>query len=283
MRFSLGCVLGYSLEGSTAFILNLEALRFPGQTVVSDSLTFEPALEPERWTQPESGNRYVRIVAPAGRLTVRYEAEIELDATLEPPADVREIPVEHLPLSVFPHVNPSRYCQSDKLERLAQRTFGHLEPGYDRVNAICNWIHDNVDYIPGFSSELTDAFATATERAGVCRDFAHLAIAFCRALKIPARYLSAYAWRLEPPDFHAVIEAYLEGPDGNGWYVFDPTRKADTRGIVRIGIGRDAADVAFCTPLGAVSSDKPEVWIKAQDGDGDIATIQAVRLEALGA
>lgn len=281
MQFSLGCNLGYSLRRPTGFMLNLEALRFRGQSVISEQLTLDPHVRVERWTQPETGNRYARVSAPEGKFTVRYEAEIELTPALESPLDVHEIPIDKLPLSVFPHVNPSRYCQSDKLERLSQRTFGDKPRGYERVNALCNWIHENVDYIPGFSTELTDAFATATERAGVCRDFAHLAIAFCRALKIPARYISAYAWRLDPPDFHAVIEAYLQGPEGNGWYVFDPTRKSDARGIVRIGIGRDAADVAFCTPFGEVESDKPEVWIETLDKDGQPATVKAVRLEQL--
>ena len=138
-------------------------------------------------------------------------------------------------------------------------------PATGRLNAICNWIHDNVDYVGGISDEMTSAFDTATQRAGVCRDFAHLAIAMCRALGIPARYVSAYAHRLDPPDFHAVIEAYLQGPSGMGWYLFDPTRKAAPDGLVRIGIGRDAAEVAFATPFGTVDYDKPEVWIRAKD------------------
>ena len=98
--------------------------------------------------------------------------------------------------------------------------------------------------------------------SGVCRDFAHLGIAFCRALGVPARYVSAYAWRLEPPDFHGVFEAFLRGPSGFGWYMFDPTRMADPRGIVRIGLGRDAAEVAFCTQFGQMEFDKPEVSIE---------------------
>jgi len=95
-------------------------------------------------------------------------------------------------------------------------------------------------------------------------------------LGIPARYVSAYAFRLDPPDFHAVFEAFLLGPDGPGWYLFDPTRMSDPAGVVRIGIGRDAADVAFCTPFGAVEFDKPEVYIQAID-ESVLATTQAVR------
>ncbi|MFC7693834.1 transglutaminase family protein [Paeniroseomonas aquatica] len=130
----------------------------------------------------------------------------------------------------------------------AQRTFGGLPGGYARVNGICNWIHDHVDYRAGSSDEQSSAMDTILDRAGVCRDFAHLAIACCRAMGIPARYVSAYAWRLDPPDFHAVFEAWLQGPTGGAWYIFDATRKAAPNGLVRIGIGRDAAEVAFASP-----------------------------------
>jgi transglutaminase-like putative cysteine protease len=111
----------------------------------------------------------------------------------------------------------------------------------------------------------------------VCRDFAHLGIALCRTMNIPARYVSAYAFRLNPPDFHAVFEAFLQGPNGPGWYLFDPTRMSDPAGLVRIGVGRDAADVAFGSAFGAVSYDIPQVHIEA-DGEQSPATTQAIRL-----
>jgi transglutaminase-like putative cysteine protease len=162
--------------------------------------------------------------------------------------------------------------------RFAHSTFGNLRAGYHRVNGICNWIREYVEYQSGVSDSLTSAFDTVTERAGVCRDFAHLAIALCRALGIPARYVSAYAWRLAPPDFHAVIEAYLQGPSGIGWYLFDPTRMSAPDGLVRIGTGRDAADVAFCSPYGEVGFEKPEVWILGGSKEAEVTT-SAVRLE----
>ncbi|HEY9771021.1 MAG TPA: transglutaminase family protein [Coleofasciculaceae cyanobacterium] len=115
-----------------------------------------------------------------------------------------------------------------------------------------------IDYISGSSDSHTSAYDTATERAGVCRDFAHLGIAFCRALTIPARFVSAYAWQLKPPDFPACFEAYL----GNQWYLFDATRLAPTDGLVRIATGRDAADVAFATVFGAVQLNKMNVYIE---------------------
>ena len=279
MNYSIGCDLSYTLETAVSFVFNIEAVTHAGQSILSETLTLDPDLPVERWTMPESGNRYLRVMVPEGRFSVAYRAEMALDPVLEAPEAVTEVAAQDLPLSVLTHLWPSRYCQSDKLNRLAQRTFGNEPAGYRRVNAICNWIHDNVDYVGGISDEMTSAFDTATQRAGVCRDFAHLAIALCRALGIPARYVSAYAYRLDPPDFHAVIEAYLQGPSGMGWYLFDPTRKAAPDGLVRIGIGRDAAEVAFATPFGAFEADKPEVWIKGTGTPMSEITTQAVRAE----
>lgn len=280
MKFDLGCSLSYRLRQPTAFVFNVELPELASQQVLSETLQLTPDLPVERWTMPETGNRYLRVQVREGRFALRYEAEVDLRPRLEVPEDITECAVEKLPLATLVHLYPSRYCQSDKLQRLADRTFGSEPKGYRRVNAICNWIHDNVDYVGGVSDELTSAFDTATERAGVCRDFAHLAIALCRALGIPARYVSAYAWKLEPPDFHAVIEAFLQGPEGFGWYLFDPTRKAAPDGLVRIGVARDAAEVAFATPFGATDYDKPEVWIRPaeQPGNTEITTM-AVRAE----
>ena len=279
MEFSIGCSLSYRVKTRTPYVFNIEAVSHAGQTVRSETLTLSPDLEAERWTMPESGNRYLRVMVEPGPFKLVYEAEVTLDPVLEGPEALTEVAAGDLPLSVLAHLWPSRYCQADKLQRLAQRTFGHEPQGYQRVNAVCNWIHDNVDYVGGISDEMTSAFDTATQRAGVCRDFAHLGIALCRALGIPTRYVSAYAHRLQPPDFHAVIEAFLQGPAGTGWYLFDPTRKSAPDGLVRIGIGRDAAEVAFATPFGAIEYDKPEVWIKAAQETASEPTTQAIRAE----
>lgn len=276
MDFSVKAVLRYRVKQATPFVFNLQAQRCTGQSIEAESLRIEPEMQTETWTMPESGNRYFRLIAPPGAFKVSYTANVRLDHPTEEPATVQEIPPGELPLSVLTHLYPSRYCQSDRLDRFANRTFGAMPPGYQRVAAICNWIHDNVDYVAGASDALTSAYDTVSQRAGVCRDFAHLGIALCRALGIPARYISAYAWRLEPPDFHAVFEAFLRGPSGPGWYLFDPTRMAAPEGIVRIGIGRDAAEVAFCTQFGEMDFEKPEVGISGPT-DASPATTQAVR------
>ena len=265
MEFDVGCRLGYRFPFETPVVFNIEAQRFAGQQVLSEQLTFTPPLRPDTWTMPETGNRYARILAPPGELVAEYSARVALDPVTADPDTVAEIPISALPLSVLPHLYPSRYCQSDRLERFARSTFGQLHPGYARVNGVCNWINSYVSYEGGVSDGMTSAFDTVTQRAGVCRDFAHLGIALCRTMGIPARYVSVYASQLHPPDFHAVFEAFLSGPDGPAWFVFDPTRKSNTAGLVRIGIGRDAADVAFATPFGSLQYEPPQVWITPPD------------------
>lgn len=273
MRYAVGCELDYVVEeGEASFVFNVEAQRRPGQEVLSERLILPGA--PERFTAPETGNRVLRLGAGPGPLTLRYEATVRLSPAILRPAAVREVPVPALPLEVRPNLLPSRYVESDRLASFAHRTFGALPPGHERVSAIRDWVHGHLDYVRGSSDAQTTAADTLLQRQGVCRDFAHLAIAFCRALGIPARFVSAYAWQLDPPDFHAVMEAWLEGPDGGTWFLFDPTKLAAPEGMVRIGTGRDAAEVAFCEPFGAVECGKPRVWIRALD-DAEAAPPEA--------
>jgi transglutaminase-like putative cysteine protease len=279
MEFAIGCSLAYTVHSPAALVFNLEAAALPRQIIRSESLITHPPIEPERFTVPETGNRLIRYVVRRGSFRLDYRAEVTLDPLMEDPGAVGEFQAEDLPMTTLPHLYASRYCQSDKLSRFATRQFGDEQPGYQRVAAICNWIYGNVDYISGTTDAMTSAFDTVTQRAGVCRDFAHLGIALCRAMGIPARYVSAYAWRLSPPDFHAVFEAYLDGPTGGAWYLFDPTRMTGADGLVRIGIGRDAADVAFCSIYGDAGSGAPQVWIDGPDTDAPVTTA-AVSLQA---
>jgi transglutaminase-like putative cysteine protease len=280
MDFTIGCTLSYSVDTLTPFVFNLEAARFPRQQVRSEKLVTTPGLgEPDRLEVAESGNRIIRFLAPAGTLKIEYEAEVSLDPLVIDPTTVQEIAAGSLPLDVLPYLNASRYCQSDRLSRFANREFGNGPSGHQRVTAICNWIRDHVDYQAGTSDALTSAYDTFGDRTGVCRDFAHLAIALCRAVGIPARYISAYAWQLSPPDFHAVFEAYLGGPAGGAWFLFDATRMAVLDGLVRIGAGRDAADVAFCSIYGSAQANAPSVWIRGPEPTA-VRTTQAVSTQA---
>ena len=157
---------------------------------------------------------------------------------------------------VLTYLNPSRYCESDLLARFTFEEFGQLYPGYSRVQAICNWVFEQLDYTPGSTTATTTAADVLLQRTGVCRDYAHLAIALCRGIGIPARYVAGYAVDLQPPDFHGFMEAFLEG----NWYLFDPTRLTSILGLVRIGSGRDAADVSVATITGNVLLTQQAVW-----------------------
>jgi transglutaminase-like putative cysteine protease len=276
MKFQVGSELIYTAVRDTTLVLNVEAQHLAGQQVIRESLTFMPFIPSEPHTIPETGNRYRRVLLRPGRYSVRYEAEVETNPVLQQSENVGEVPVSSLPLDVMAYLYPSRYVESDQLARFAWRRFGDVPPGHARVEAICEWIKRNVDYLEGSSQTSTTAHDTFTTRAGVCRDFAHLGITLCRALGIPARFVSAYGWKLEPQDFHAVFEAYLSGR----WYLFDPTGLSPTEGVIRIGVGRDAADTAFATYFGQLQSDPKRVWVYEVNGEAEDMPQQAVSLTA---
>ena len=181
MDFTIGCTLTYTVKQPTPFVFNLEAAKFPRQVVKSETLVTMPRVaEPDRYAAPGSDSRMARLIIPVGRFQIDYQAEISLDPLMIDPTQVTELPAGALPMDVLTFLNASRYCQSDRLSRFANRQFGNEPTGHQRATAICNWIRDNVDYEPGTSGVLTSAYDTLGDRAGVCRDFAHLAIALCR-------------------------------------------------------------------------------------------------------
>ena len=241
-------VLDYEVEAPSHLVFNIEAARSGAQAVASEALVIEPAVQRQAFCDEGSGNRFVRFDAPPGPLKIRYRAQVQRAHVLVPAA-LAELPVNQVPNEILHYLMPSRYCESDLMSRCAQQLFGDLPPGIGRVQAIADWIHDSIAYEPGTSDSTTTAREVFVERAGVCRDFAHLGITFCRALNIPARLVVGYVWFDEPPqDFHAVFEAWL----GGQWVLFDATRMAPVDRLVRVGSGRDAKDVAFCTFFGPV-------------------------------
>lgn len=262
VRYKLGCRLAYDIKDTTAFVFNLEVARLGRHHGLKESLVITPDYPRRTYEVPTTLNRYFGIEAEKGPLEIRYEAEVTLHEYRADPATIGEIPVARLPLDIMPFLLPSRYVSSDRLAAFAEREFGHIPRGHSRVTAICNWIYDNLEYRRGSSDEQTTADESLLRRAGVCRDFAHLGISFCRALGIPARFVSCYAYGLQPSDFHAVFEAYLEGR----WWLFDATRQANLDGLVRIGVGRDAAEIAFATPFGEMEAGPVEITIGHADG-----------------
>ncbi|MDQ0573185.1 transglutaminase-like putative cysteine protease [Variovorax paradoxus] len=241
--------LGYEVHAPAHMLLNIEAAQAGSQAVISEALVIEPPTEVQVYCDESSGNRFVRFDARPGPLKISYKASVQR-RQIDVPLDLAEVPVNLVPNEILHYMMPTRYCESDLMSRCAQQLFGDLPPGIGRVQAIVDWIHDSITYEPGSSDSTTTAREVFVARAGVCRDFAHLGITFCRALNIPARLVVGYVWFDEPPqDFHAVFEAWL----GDRWVLFDATRMAPVDRLVRVGTGRDAKDVAFCTIFGAVA------------------------------
>ena len=254
--------LDYDVASPSHFLFNIEAAFHEGQKLVEERLTVTPSVKVRHFSDQRNGNRFIRLDAPKGRLSVNYHATVEVNA-VPVPLHLDESPVTHVPDDVLRYLLPSRYCESDTLSRAAQQLFGRLPPGLSRVRAVEQWIHDSIYYLPGFSNSTTTAQEVFVQRAGVCRDFAHLGITLCRALNIPARLVVGYVHFAEPPeDFHAVFEAWLEGR----WVLFDATRMAPIARLVRIGTGRDAKDVAFATIFGDVQMVRKELMLDESDG-----------------
>ena len=258
IRILLNVELDYVVDPQGAdFVFNIHAAHTPSQTVSNEQLSISPWLDTRVHTDPTSGNRYMRMRAQGGPLQVRYSATVDICHHLADPASIGEVPVHLLPPETMGYIYPSRYCQSDRLLRLAYNEFGHLDQGYMRVLAIRDWVTRHVTFTSNTSNGNTSAADTLIEQVGVCRDFAHLMIALCRACNIPARFATGTDYgadpALGPPDFHAYVEAYL----GNRWYIFDPSGTAMPMAFVRFGTGRDAADVAFATIFGSVLTQAP--------------------------
>jgi transglutaminase-like putative cysteine protease len=266
IRYKLGCDLSYNVIRPTTFIFNFEVAKLLRHIDLIEYLTISPDASRRIHVVPDIRNRYLSINASPGPLNVRYDAEVTLDVFRADPSYVYETPLDEMPLDIMPFLLPSRFVPSDRLAAFAQREFGNMEKGHHRVTAICNWIYDNIDYRRGSSNEQTTATESLIVRAGVCRDFSHLGIAFCRALDIPARFVSCYAFGLAPSDFHAVFEAYLSGR----WWLFDATRQANLDGLVRIGVGRDAAEIAFASPFGEMEAGPVKIMIEHADGSPEL-------------
>ena len=245
-RLQIHSTLDYQVDGPSEFVFLIHAAQGMGQSLVQEHLQIEPPTAFRTYSDDSSGNRFLRFQASAGPLKLVYRAVVDRQieqADLNAP----EVPVHDLPDDVLHYLMPTRYCESDLLGPNAAELFGQLVKGHSRVQAICDWVRGNIDYRIGSTIATTTAREVFMQRAGVCRDFAHLSVTFCRALNIPARLVSGYATFAEPPpDFHAVFEAYL----GGRWVMFDPTGMSPLDQIVRLANGRDAKDVAFATIFG---------------------------------
>lgn len=268
VRIHFAVDLRYDVQSSPGadFVFNFQAARTRQQTVVHEDLLVNPCLDTASHTDAFTHTRLLRLRAAPGPLQVRYSATVDISHHAVPPLGVQETPVAHLPSEVLVYLYPSRYCQSDLFTAQALALFGAMPQGYGRVLAIRDWVRSQVEFRSLTSNSMTSALDTLNTHVGVCRDFAHLMIAMCRALNIPARFTTAIDFgadpALGPTDFHAYVEVYLD----HRWYLFDPSGTAIPMGFVRIGTGRDAADVAFATIFGTVQSQPPRIDVSAQSG-----------------
>ncbi len=260
MRVQIQSRLAYDFAQPTETIAAVLAAHAPGQIVESETLTLSDGVRMAESRDPVSGARLLRG-SLAGRVSLDYRAVVRIGPRLPLPPEVQVAPWSALPVEVLPYLLPSRYCPVDQFLRFAAREFGSIQPGGARALAILDWLHTNLDYVHGVSTATTGAAGTFIDRAGVCRDFTHLGLTLCRASGIPARAVAAYALALDPPDFHAVFEVFLDG----GWWLVDPTRLAPIEGMVRIAHGRDAADIAFLTTAGDVMQTEMNVGVVRLD------------------
>ena len=264
LRLKFSIELNYEIDPPGCdFIFSIHAAQTPHQIVVAESLSISQSLPSNSYTDPVTHTRFLRLKAFAGPLKVQYDATVDLDHYTAQPAQIGEVSVANLPGAVLPYIYPSRYCQSDRLYRLAVKEFGQLRQGYGRVQAIRDWVLNRVTFLSNSSTGTTSAVDTLVDEVGVCRDFAHLMIALCRAVNIPARFVTGIDYgaspALGPTDFHAYVEVYL----GDRWYIFDPSGVAIPMGFVRFCTGRDAADSAIATLFGGVRGAAPTIQIAA--------------------
>ena len=257
MKLRVRAELVYSFDPPTDAIYKIQVAHWPGQEILEERLTFDPPVQFQEDEDVDFGARTLRCHVQ-GEVALVYEAVVDNGVLKGLPPSVSQHDWGDLPAEVLPYLQPSRYCPSDQFGRFVTRQFGETAGGA-RVLAILNWIAENIDYEHGVSDTETTAARTFIDRAGVCRDFTHLGMTFCRASGIPARAVSAFAHQLTPPDFHAIFEVWLDG----GWWLVDPTGLAPVEGLVRIACGRDAADIAFLTTQGACRLVRQSVTVEA--------------------
>lgn len=260
---NLSSKLTYTVESTSSFVFNIAAANTTYQKTVKENLFLSPFINSEWFELNDFGCRGLRVKVEPCEFSIVYNATVQLSADAERVRYFNEVEYKRLPASVLPFLSPSRYCESDRLTRFAWKEFGHLTGGYSRVEEICYWVNKHIDYVAGSTDASSSACDVLIQRAGVCRDFAHVSIALCRALGMPARYVSGYAVGLKPPDFHGFFEVYLE----DRWYLFDATQMAPISGLIRIGIGRDAADTSFANIVGVATLQSIFVEANAIDCD----------------
>ena len=264
MQITVESRFSFCLPRRMDALLQFEAAAIPEQRLLSHETSLPPALRSARVAaQDDIGERI--WISGEGQVDIAYSACVEIEREISDVASLPALPPHSLPGEVVQYLFDSRFCTADRLQAFVEEQFAGTSGGA-RIAAIRDWIQQEVSYAPGSSGAHTTAIDTFVDRRGICRDFAHVLIALARASTIPARYVACYAPGVDPPDFHAVAEVFLgtsDGSEGGTWQLVDATGMADPAQTVKIGVGRDAADVSFLTSFGASEFLGHEVRVRA--------------------
>jgi len=263
LTIRVGCHLTYEATAPTPVVFMLRPRLDDAHLVTVEKRSFEPDL-PSNEFQDSHGNLACRSMLKPGHNDIRYDALVAVSSTPENQGapGVLPVPVYELPAELLRYTLPSRYCDSDKLFDFAWKHFGEIANGHERVQAICDWVHNNIEYRYGSGRPDLSASEVIEQRYGVCRDFAHVVVALCRTFNLPARYVSGHLPDIgfvvssHPEDFHAYCEVYL----GGRWFTFDARFNAPRTGRIKLSHGLDAVDGAFATIYGEARLSYFEVW-----------------------
>jgi transglutaminase-like putative cysteine protease len=281
MRIRFGYEITMTCVGATEMVclLNVHDDHAGDLRIGPDFTTAPPTLT--RTYSDLFGNVCRRIRAPAGDITLRSDGVIEDDGEPDPfEPGAREVPIGDMPDAALVYLMGSRYCETDKLSQTAWDLFGKIAPGWGRVQAICDFVNHQISFDYMNASSTRGAVEIFHGRIGVCRDYAHLAITFCRCMNIPARYINGHLGDIgvpvvDPMDFSAWIEVWLEGPQGGQWYTFDPRNNIRRIGRIVVARGRDAADIPLVNSFGPHVLKAFTVW--TYDLDNVPASAAALR------
>lgn len=256
MKLEISASLDYRLAGPVDIMLQIEAAAIPDQRIVVASINVgHPEHVARVAALDDIGERI--WLRHRGLLAIRYSAVVEIGRSVRDLASLARVPLHRLPAGAVSYLNESRYCPSNRFANYVKAEFGDVEGGA-KIARMRDWIERHFTYAAGASDAETTALDSFVERRGVCRDYAHVMAALARAADIPARVASVYAPNVEPQDFHAVADIYLDGD----WHLVDPTGMATADEMVRIGVGRDAADIAFLTAYGDIEMARQEVSVE---------------------
>ncbi len=262
MLIRIGYDISFELTGFTPMLLLLHVRPYQYHFIQNEQVQVNPPASAQIFLD-QFGNQAMRFLAAPGLLQLRNDAVVEVDGRADlVDLSARQHPIHELPVDKLPYLMASRYCEVDKLMNFAWQTFGATPPGYPRVQAVCTFVHNHIQFGYQFARNTMSAHDVFVERKGVCRDFTHLAITLCKCLGIPARYATGYLGDIgvpadpAPMDFSAWFEVYLS----NMWYTFDARHNTPRIGRIAMAYGHDASDAALTTSFGLTTLKSFKVW-----------------------